>query len=112
MLVLPNRMVMPMDLGSYDYLDTYQPPVGMVRLTALRGRGFTILKKMLINDVPDTYCVISLGASNTFRTSTQYDNLVPCWEDESFDFILYDMDQKVNMYTKWGYCFAFYIHFH
>ena len=97
MLVLPNRMVMPMDLGSYDYLDTYQPPVGMVRLTALSGRGFTILKKMLLNDVPDTYCVMSLGASNKVRTTTKYDNLVPCWEDESFDFILYDMDQKVNL---------------
>ena len=109
MLVLPNRMVMPMDLGSYDYLDTYQPPVGMVRLTALRGRGFTILKKMLINDVPDTYCVISLGASNTFRTRTQYDNLVPSWEDESFDFILYDMDQKVNMYAKGVFVACFYV---
>jgi len=99
MLVLPNRMVMPMDLGSYDYLDTYQPPVGMVRLKAVSGRGFTILKKMLLNDIPDTYCVISLGGSNAFRppfrTSTQYDNLEPCWEDEWCDFILYDMDQKV-----------------
>ena len=99
MLVLPNRMVMPMDLGSYDYLDTYRPPVGMVRVTAESGRGFTILKKMILNDIPDTYCVISLGGSNAFRppfrTSTQYDNLTPSWDGESCDFILYDMDQKI-----------------
>eukprot|EP00571_Detonula_confervacea_P006880 CAMPEP_0172318728 /NCGR_PEP_ID=MMETSP1058-20130122/35658_1 /TAXON_ID=83371 /ORGANISM="Detonula confervacea, Strain CCMP 353" /LENGTH=947 /DNA_ID=CAMNT_0013033619 /DNA_START=273 /DNA_END=3116 /DNA_ORIENTATION=+ len=99
MLVLPNRMVMPMDLGSYDYLDTYRPPVGMVRLTAESGRGFTMLKKMLLHDIPDIYCVITLGASNTFRppfrTCTQYDNLNPSWEGESCDFILYDLDQKV-----------------
>ena len=55
---------------------------------------------MLLNDVPDTYCVMSLGASNKVRTTTKYDNLVPCWDDESFDFILYDMDQKVNTIQK------------
>lgn len=99
MLCLPNRMVMPMDLGSYDYLDTYQPPVGMVRLAAVNGRGFTLLKKMIFNDIPDVYCVMRLGASNTFRppfrTTTKYDNLTPDWSDEFCDFILYDMDQKV-----------------
>jgi hypothetical protein len=35
-LVLPNRLVMPMDLGRYDFLETYRPPVGMVRLTAMK----------------------------------------------------------------------------
>lgn len=87
MLVLPNRMVMPMDLGSYDYLDVYQPPVGMVRLKAVRGRGFQVLRKMFANDIPDLYCVVSLGASESnggsFKTTTKMDNCTPCWEDES-----------------------------
>mmetsp|Transcript_27742 Transcript_27742/g.45499 ORF Transcript_27742/g.45499 Transcript_27742/m.45499 type:complete len:542 (-) Transcript_27742:165-1790(-) len=99
-LVLPNRMVMPIDLGSYDYLDTYQPPVGMIRLTAVSGRGFKVAKKVrLLKDVPDVYCKISLGASKAvrppFRTSTKKNNLTPSWRDESGDFILYDMDQKI-----------------
>lgn len=101
-LVLPNRMVMPMDLGRYDFLETYRPPVGMVRLTAVRGRGFTLLKGLLLNDIPDIYCIMRLGASDSFRTSTREDDLTPCWENESSDFILYDMDQKVyvNVYDE------------
>mmetsp|Transcript_14135 Transcript_14135/g.30160 ORF Transcript_14135/g.30160 Transcript_14135/m.30160 type:complete len:922 (-) Transcript_14135:239-3004(-) len=99
-LVLPNRMVMPMDLGTYDYLDTYQPPVGMVRLTASGGRGFKVLQKFVLKDIPDTYCILTLGASKSsdkrqFRTTTQFDNLNPSWKDESYDFILYDMDQTI-----------------
>lgn len=97
MLVLPNRMVLPMDLGSYDYLDTYHPPVGMVRVSAVEGRGFKVLQKVILKDIPDVYCKISLGASKPFKTSTQYDNVAPCWKDESSDFILCDMDQKIYL---------------
>lgn len=100
-LVLPNRMVMPMDLGSYDYLETYQPPVGMVRISAVEGRGFKVLQKFILKDIPDIYCLISLGASASsspkFRTSTRYDDLTPRWTGESCDFVLYDMDQKVYL---------------
>ena len=96
MLVLPNRMVMPMDLMTYDYFDTYLPPVGMVRLTAVEARGFQVMKKMILKDIPDTYCLLSLGASR-FRTSTQWDNVEPSWKDESGDFILYDMSQNVTV---------------
>ncbi|KAL7553253.1 hypothetical protein ACHAWF_016528 [Thalassiosira exigua] len=95
-MVLPNRMVMPVDLGGYDYLDTYQPPVGMIRLTAAEGTGFKVLKKFVLKDIPDVYCYISLGASDKFRTTTKVDDLNPSWSDESRDFILYDMDQKDN----------------
>jgi len=101
MLVLPQRMVMPLDLGSYDYFDTYQPPMGMVRLTVAFGRGFTVLQKMFLKDIPDVYCKLTLGARNpcrpAFQTTTKYDDLEPCWKDEHCDFILYDMDQKVYL---------------
>jgi hypothetical protein len=97
-MVLPQRLVMPMDLGSYDYLDTYKPPVGMVRITAVKGRGFKVERKKFFKDIPDVYCKISLGASALtdppFKTSVQKDCLAPLW-DEAGDFILYDMDQKV-----------------
>jgi len=99
MLVLPQRMVIPLDLGSYDYFDTYQPPMGMVRLAVASGRGFTVLQKMFLKDIPDVYCKLTLGARNpcrpAFQTTTKYDDLEPCWKDEHCDFILYDMDQKV-----------------
>ena len=35
-----------MDLGTYDYLDTYQPPVSMVRVTELSGREFRYCKNI------------------------------------------------------------------
>ena len=86
---------MPLDLVSYDYLDTYQPPAGMVRISVVKGWGFTLLKKMLVNDIPDVYCLVSLGGSSPpFRTSTVWDDCSPSW-DESCDFVLYDMDQKI-----------------
>ncbi|KAL7553254.1 hypothetical protein ACHAWF_016529 [Thalassiosira exigua] len=94
-LVLPNRMVMPVDLGGYDFLDTYQPPVGMIRIKVIKGGRFQVLQKCLLNDIPDVYCMISLGASDKFRTSTKANSCYPRWSDESCDFILYDMDQKV-----------------
>jgi Ca2+-dependent lipid-binding protein len=95
MLVLPHRMAMGIDLGSYDFLESYKPPDGMLRVGVSSGRGFTILRKMIINDIPDTYCVVSLGASKPFRNTTKYDNLNPQWEAETADFILYDMEQKI-----------------
>jgi hypothetical protein len=40
-LVLPNRMIIPVDLRWYDLVEMYCLPVGMVRLTALlQGRGW------------------------------------------------------------------------
>jgi Ca2+-dependent lipid-binding protein len=95
MLVLPYRMGMPIDLGTYDYLETYTPPECMLRIGVVQGRGFRILKKLIVNDIPDVYATISLGASKPFRNSTKYDSLNPKWEKETQDFILYDWEQKI-----------------
>jgi len=94
-LVLPNRIVVPLDLVGYDYFDIYRPPVGMVRLSVIKSRGFKVLKGLVVYDVPDIYCVLRLGVNDPFRTSTKTDELKPSWKDESCDTILYDMDQKV-----------------
>lgn len=80
---------------SYDYLDTYQPPVGMIRISVESGRGFTKLKKVWGYDIPDIYCMVSLGGSSPFRTSTQWNNVTPSWLGETCDFVLYDLDQKI-----------------
>mmetsp|Transcript_43914 Transcript_43914/g.92411 ORF Transcript_43914/g.92411 Transcript_43914/m.92411 type:complete len:737 (+) Transcript_43914:172-2382(+) len=97
-LVLPNRMVLPMDLGTYDFFDTYYPPVGMVRVTAVEARGFKVQKGRFMKDIPDCYVMISLGASKfadpPFKTSVKKDSLNPVW-NEAGDFILYDLDQEV-----------------
>jgi len=94
-LVLPYRMIFPIDLMSYDYLDTYQPPTGMIRISVENGRGFKVLKKTWGTDIPDLYCLVSLGGSSSFRTTTQWNNVTPSWPDETSDFILYDLEQKV-----------------
>jgi hypothetical protein len=94
-LVLPNRIVVPLDLVGYNYFDIYRPPVGMVRLSVIKSRGFKVLKGLVVYDVPDIYCILRLGVNDPFRTSTKTDELKPSWEDESCDTILYDMDQKV-----------------
>jgi Ca2+-dependent lipid-binding protein len=67
----------------------------MLRIGVIQGRGFHILKKLIVNDIPDIYATISLGASNPFRNSTKYNSLNPNWERETQDFILYDWDQKI-----------------
>ena len=67
----------------------------MLRIGVKCGRGFKLIKKMIIDDIPDVYCLVCLGGSKPFRNRTKYDKLNPIWEDETQDFILYDWDQKI-----------------
>ena len=59
--VLLNCMVVLMDLGRYDFLETCQMPVGVVRLSALQEREFTLLHGLLLNDIQDMYCMVRLS---------------------------------------------------
>jgi hypothetical protein len=97
-LVLLNRMVTPMDLGPYNFLETYHPPVGMVQLAALCRCGFNLLRGLLINNIPDIYCMMRQISPQSTRT----DDLAPEWEERSHDFMMYIMDQKgsVDIYNK------------
>ena len=96
MVVLPYRMMYKMDLGS-DFREFYQHPVGVARITCVRGRGFIVEKKMLgKGDVPDVYCNIKLGCEQVWKTSTVKDNLSPEW-NESKDFLLSDNDQIISL---------------
>lgn len=53
MVVLPNRMLYKMDMAN-DYLKTYQPPIGIVNVTIVKGRGFVVEKGVIssLDDVP------------------------------------------------------------
>jgi hypothetical protein len=61
-----------------------------------------LLQGFFINNIPDTYCVMRLGASKSVCKLVRSDDLAPEWEDESGNFVMYDMDQKVsvNVYGK------------
>ena len=97
MMVLPNRMLYKLDYGN-DYLKTYQPPLGIVRVTAERGRGF-VVEEGLANDVPDVYLLTQFGLSPTpWRTKTVWDSLNPVW-NESAHFVLSDYDQVIRVHA-------------
>ena len=95
MMVLPNRMLYKMDLAT-NFLDIYEPPKGLLRLTVVRGRGFVVEKRTLLkDDVPDVYCNVTLG-NRQWVTKTIKDNLSPEW-NETADFVLSDHDQVIRV---------------
>jgi len=95
MIVLPNRMLLKVD-PSCTILDAFVPPLGIARITAIRGRGFVIEKRgFLADDVPDVYLEITL-ADRVCKTSVIWDALEPVWK-ESSDFLLCDHGQIVNI---------------
>ena len=97
MLVLPYRMLYKMDPAN-NFFETYQPPIGIARVTAVKGRGFAVEKKSLRqHDVPDVYLTIQLG-EKVWRTSTVKDSLEPDW-GELADFILSDHDQIISVHA-------------
>lgn len=97
--VLPNRRLYKMN-DANNFLDTYQPPIGVLRLHVQRGKGFVIEKRFLAkDDIPDVYLSVSLGAvSDAWRTKTIEDNLNPKW-NEVGDFCLYDREQLVQIHA-------------
>jgi hypothetical protein len=98
MLVLPNRMLYKMN-DTNDFMDTYQPPIGIVYITAVKGRGFQLEKKPLRrHDVPDIYCDISLSASEVWRTRTVKESLTPEWK-ETHGFLLSDNGQVIRIHA-------------
>lgn len=95
MIVLPNRMLLKVD-PSCTILDAFVPPLGIARITAVRGWGFVIEKRgFLPDDVPDVYLEITI-ADRLCKTSVIWDALEPMW-GESSDFLLCDHGQIVNI---------------
>lgn len=96
MVVLPFRMMYKMD-PVCDYRDFYQHPVGVARITLVRGRGFVVEKKTFgKDDIPDVYCNIKLGSEKVWKTPVIKNHLEPEWNETS-DFLLCDNDQIVSL---------------
>lgn len=102
MLVLPNRMMTKLD-EKQSYTNIYQPPIGVARFSVLRGRGFTEEKLLLRKkDIPDVYCVVSLGATEIWTTQVVKNSTEPVWTKETADALLDDHDQilTIRAYDK------------
>jgi len=96
MVVLPNRMLYKMDLAN-NYLDTYHAPLGIARITLVGGRGFVDEQKAFgAVDVPDVYCLTTVGCSDQWKTSVIKNSLSPRW-NESADFLFTDHQQLIQV---------------
>lgn len=103
MAVLPNRFLVKLD-NSNDYFRTYQPHLGVVRLTVERAIGIAGPKKSgakrflakIVKDVPDCYCKVTVGAEEEWRTSTKKNDHDPEW-NETHDFLVADFDQNITL---------------
>ena len=106
-MVLPNRMVVKV-VHAIDFLQTYRPPVGIARVTAIRGNNFKLLNKSAVSpsslhnksDVPNVYCNFRLGGKE-WKTATAKHCSNPEWVNEACDFLLHDHDQ-VFWITAWN----------
>ena len=95
MMVLPQRQLTKLDMAC-NFMDIYQPPLGICRMTVLDGKGFVEEKRALRkNDIPDCYVSITVG-DKTCRSKTVQNTLTPVW-NETMDFVLCDHDQIVQM---------------
>jgi Ca2+-dependent lipid-binding protein len=97
MVVLPYQKMYKMDIAN-DFFRSYIPPLGVLRVTIVSGRGFAIENLLLKNiDIPDVYCNISFGGQS-YRSSTVKDHQCPEW-NESFDFVLCDYNQILEVHA-------------
>lgn len=103
MAVLPNRFLVKLD-ASNDYFKTYQPHLGVLRLTVQKATGVAGPKKSgakrflakIVKDVPDCYCKVKLGAEEEWRTSTKKNDHDPEW-NETHDFLVTDFEQNITL---------------
>jgi Ca2+-dependent lipid-binding protein len=103
MLTLPNRLLIKLDATS-DYFQTQLYPLGIIRLTVERAGGFAEDKQSagkkflskLTRASPDTYCKVSVGAEEAWRTSTKNNTTNPAW-NEVHDFVVTDMNQCITL---------------
>ncbi|KAK5655351.1 hypothetical protein OQA88_5918 [Cercophora sp. LCS_1] len=100
MAVLPNRFLLKLDPNN-DFFKTYQPPLGVLRLTVESGsnlgqakEGKSFLKK-LVHDEPDCYVNVSVSAEALWKTKTVNNHRHPEW-NETKDFLICDFDQAIE----------------
>ncbi|EMD62409.1 hypothetical protein COCSADRAFT_94390 [Bipolaris sorokiniana ND90Pr] len=107
MAVLPNRFLVKLDPNT-DYFKAFQPHYGVVRVTIGKATGIDVpkhgekksgLKKLMakvkLEDVPDCYVKVKVGAEGEWKTSTVDNNREPEW-NESHDFLVTDFEQDIT----------------
>jgi len=94
MLVLPNRMIMPVS-PSVDFFEVYQSPLIVMEVTIRRGKGFSKEKKGLIKTLPDIYVKGEFGLVE-FETKCDKNSQEPVWNMKK-DCIVYDFDQPIHL---------------
>lgn len=103
MLVLPNRMLIKLDAAN-DYFKTQMYPLGIIRITVEKAWGFAEEKQSagkrffskLTRASPDTYCKLSIGAEESWKTTTKNNTTNPAWS-ETHDFIVTDLYQCITL---------------
>ncbi|KAK3896593.1 extended synaptotagmin-2 [Staphylotrichum tortipilum] len=105
--VLPNRFLVKLD-PTVDFFKTYQPPLGVLRLTIESGSELGenhegdggsggvggLFKRLGLRDVPDCYVKVNLSAEAEWRTGTAKNTRHPEW-NEAADFVVCDYDQSI-----------------
>jgi len=99
MLVLPNRMMAKVD-PAQTILSIHKPPLGVARVSVLKGTGFKTEKRALrSDDVPDVFVDVCLGTAAPYKTKTMKNSNFPVWEDETADFLLFDYGQTLQFHV-------------
>lgn len=102
-IVMPNRFLYKIDAAN-DYFKTQISPIGVIRLTVEKASGFVEEKESpgkrflskLTGASPDTYCKVSVGAEEPWRTTTKNNTTNPSW-DEVHDFVVTDLNQCITV---------------
>jgi hypothetical protein len=108
MAVLPNRFLVKLDPNT-DYFKAFQPHYGVVRVTVGKATGIDapkrgekksglkkLMAKVKLEDVPDCYVKVKVGAEGEWKTSTVDNNREPEW-NESHDFLVTDFEQDITV---------------
>lgn len=102
MAVLPNRFLIKLDAKN-DWFNTYQFPLGVLRLTVESASNLGADKKSkgflgkLVHDEADTFVSVTLG--ETWRTKTINNNRHPEF-NETHHFPVHDHDQTIEIDVK------------
>jgi hypothetical protein len=109
MAVLPNRFLVKM-MNDVDYFKCHQPHHGIIRITVARATGISapkkgekkkstmrkLLSKVKLEDVPDCYVKVKVGAEEEWKTSVVDNNHEPEW-NETHDFLVSDFEQDITV---------------
>jgi len=97
MMVLPNRLLSTLDPTNNFCRDTYQEPVGIVRVTIVKGSQFRDELGLFRKDIPDLYVKTKFGAlTEEWMTSVQKNTKHPAWNERK-DFVFSDDDQELRL---------------